>query len=63
MSSDQWFDIIVLIIISLSTLGGRNDGRELNVDDRLRQLADAIEANENVMAGIDIMRRARAGTG
>jgi hypothetical protein len=26
-------------------------------------LADAIEANENVMCGIDIMRRVRTGTG
>jgi hypothetical protein len=35
----------------------------VHVRDALYTLADAIEANETVMSGIDIMRRVRAGTG
>jgi hypothetical protein len=40
------------------------DGTMLGlISDKLTALADAIEAHETVMSGIDIMRRVRAGTG
>lgn len=40
-----------------------DDCDRVRVAGKLNELADSMQANENVMCGIDIMRRVRAGTG
>jgi hypothetical protein len=62
INSDQAKEIAVYLRELDSALHNDDDSL-LHTSINLTTLANAIDANETVMSGIDIMRRVRAGTG